>query len=106
MFDCSAIDSVFFRFLDAEGLQAEARVARDLGYDGKSCIHPAQVSTIHDVFTSTPEEVAWARAVLRAWSEEDGDGRGVVVLDGEMIEALHVRVAERLLGRSQGDGSP
>lgn len=100
--DCMAIDSVFFRFLDAEGLRGDARVARDLGYDGKSCIHPAQVSTIHEIFASTAEELEWARAVLRAWSEQDGESRGVVVLDGEMIEALHVRVAERLLSREAG----
>jgi len=106
MHDCGAIDAVFFRFRDNAGLRREARVARDLGYDGKSCIHPAQVSTIHEVFASTTDEVAWAESVLVAWSDQDGDSRGVVVLDGEMIEALHVRVAERILGRqarSEGD---
>ena len=106
MHDCGAIDAVFFRFRDNAGLRREARVARDLGYDGKSCIHPAQVSTIHEVFASTTDEVAWAESVLVAWSDQDGNSRGVVVLDGEMIEALHVRVAERILGRqarSEGD---
>ena len=114
MHDCLAIDSVFFHFRDAEGLRRDAGVARDLGFDGKSCIHPAQVPVIHEVFASTPREIDWARTVLRAWSEQDGDSRGVVVLDGEMIEALHVRLAERLLGRirnvpispAQGEGSP
>jgi citrate lyase subunit beta/citryl-CoA lyase len=100
MNDCETIDSVYFRFRDDAGLRAEARIARDLGYDGKSCIHPSQVPVIHDVFASTSEEVAWAEAVLEAWKEQDGRGRGVVVLDGEMIEALHVEVAIRVLRRA------
>jgi citrate lyase subunit beta/citryl-CoA lyase len=104
MHDCSAVDSVFFHFRDAEGLRREARIARDLGYDGKSCIHPSQVSTIHEVFTSTAEEIAWARSVLRVWAEQGGDRKGIVVLDGEMIEALHLRVAEKILGQAESAG--
>lgn len=100
MHGCRAIDAVYFRFRDDEGLERDAGVARDLGYDGKSCIHPAQVETIHAVFSSTPDEIAWARGVLEAWRRDDGAGRGVVVLDGEMIEALHVDLARRILDRA------
>lgn len=95
-----AVDGVFFRYRDRAGLEADARVARALGYDGKSCIHPDQVETIHAVFASTAEEASWAEAVLRAWRQEDGNRRGVVAMDGEMIEALHVRLAERIRRRS------
>lgn len=95
-----AVDSVYFRFTDEPGLRRDARVSRDLGYDGKSCIHPGQIEPIHDVFRSTPEEVGWARAVLEAWKQQAGDRAGVVVLEGEMIEGLHLDMARRILDRS------
>jgi citrate lyase beta subunit len=94
----AAIDSVYFHFKDDAGLRRHASIARDLGFDGKSCIHPSQVATIHEVFASTPEELAWARRVLAAWDVGHGDTAGVVAMDGEMIEALHVTVARRILG--------
>jgi citrate lyase beta subunit len=94
-----AIDSVYFRYRDDDGLRAHAAIARNLGYDGKSCIHPSQVATIHEVYASTPEEKDWAKRVLAAWAAGNGAAAGVVAVDGEMIEALHVAVAERILGR-------
>ncbi|MCP3980548.1 MAG: CoA ester lyase [bacterium] len=100
MSDCAAIDAVTFRFRDDALLEREARIAREIGFDGKSCIHPAQLETIHRVFSSTPEEIGWAEGVLRAWRDGDGDRAGVVVMDGEMIEALHLDVARRILDRS------
>jgi citrate lyase beta subunit len=99
MSDCLAIDAVHFHFKDLQALAAHARIARDLGYDGKSCIHPLQTRVIHEVFASSPEEVRWAGAVLDQWEKQDGDAKGVIVVDGEMIEALHVTVARRILAR-------
>ena len=99
MSDCAAIDAVTFEFRNADKLESDARVARELGFDGKSCIHPAQVETIHKVFSSTAEEVEWAEGVLDAWKEQDGDRAGVVVIDNEMIEALHLDIARRILSR-------
>jgi citrate lyase subunit beta/citryl-CoA lyase len=75
----------------------DAGIAKRLGFDGKSCIHPCQVEPIHGVFSSTPEETAWAGKVLAAWEDQNGAARGVVVVDGEMIEALHIEVAKRIL---------
>jgi citrate lyase beta subunit len=95
-----AIDSVYFRFRDDEGLRRHASIARGLGYDGKSCIHPAQIPVLHEVFAPSQEEVGWARRVVEAWRTLDGERRGVLVVDGEMIEALHVTVAGRILERS------
>jgi citrate lyase subunit beta/citryl-CoA lyase len=100
MHGCRAIDSVYFSYRDREGLAAHAKVARELGFDGKSCIHPDQVPTIHEVFSSTAEELAWAHGVLRAWVDQNGARSGIVVHDGEMIEALHLEVAERILERA------
>lgn len=95
-----AVDAVYFRYRDASGLERHARIARELGYDGGSCIHPEQVPTVNAAYASAPHEIAWARAVLDAWGTGGGDSRGVVAMDGEMIEALHVRVAERILARA------
>jgi len=102
---CAAVDSVYFRFRDDAGLDRHARVARDLGYDGKTCIHPSQVGVVHRVFSSTPDEVAWAEAVLASWERQEGERRGVIVVEGEMIEALHLEVARRLLARRPPDAS-
>lgn len=93
----AAIDSAYFAYRDTAGLRRHASVARNLGYDGKSCIHPAQVEPIHEIFGSTAVEIAWARRVLAAWEEGRGETVGIVAMDGEMIEALHVTVARRIL---------
>lgn len=94
-----AIDSVYFHFKDDVGLRAHAAIARHLGYDGKSCIHPEQVPAIHEVYASTPEEILWARRVLAAWDAGNGAAKGVVAMEGEMLEALHVTAAQRILDR-------
>jgi len=97
---CLAVDAVFFRFRDQVGLEAEAAIARDMGFDGKCCIHPSQIDVIHRVFSSSAEEIDWARKVQKTWRAGDGDRTGVVVMDGEMLEALHLDVARRILDRA------
>lgn len=98
--ECLAVDGVYFLFRDGDGLRRHARVARDLGYDGKSCIHPLQIPIVHQVFSSDPEEIRWARSVLKAWRVGHGERRGVLAHEGEMIEALHLTMARRILARS------
>jgi citrate lyase subunit beta/citryl-CoA lyase len=93
----SAIDSVWFRYEDDAGLRQHAAVARGMGFDGKSCIHPRQVPIVHEVFAPTADEVRWAQQVRAAWEERDGASKGIVSMDGEMIEALHVTLADRIL---------
>jgi citrate lyase beta subunit len=95
-----AIDSVYFHYRDDAGLRANGIVARDLGFDGKSCIHPSQVPVIHELYASTAEEADWARRVMAAWEAGNGCVKGIVAMDGEMIEALHVTLAERILQRA------
>lgn len=102
MHNCAAIDAVYFKYKDRDGLIREAEIARNLGFDGKSCIHPGQVEPIHQVFSSTPEELAWARKILAAWEERGGGSKGVIVVDGEMIEPLHLEVAGRIIARIRG----
>jgi citrate lyase subunit beta/citryl-CoA lyase len=93
----SPIDTHYPNYTDEAGLRAEAERALELGYDGKLAVHPAQATTLNDVFTPTPERLAWARRLLEASEEADG---GVFVLDGEMIDAPQVRQAEWVLARA------
>lgn len=97
----AALDQVVTAVHDDAAFRADAQQARALGYAGKLCIHPAQVALAHEVFTPGDAEVAHARAVLAA--SQDGVG----VLDGEMVDDVHVRMARATLARagSSGDAS-
>lgn len=96
-----AFDTPFFAYQDLDGLRRSARRARLLGFDGKTAIHPGQVGPIHEAFTPGEAEVARARQVLAALEAAAREGRGVASLDGEMLEALHGREAERTLARAR-----
>lgn len=96
-----AFDTPFFAYQDLAGLRRSARRARLLGFDGKTAIHPSQVAPIHEAFTPGEAEVERARQVLAALQAAAREGRGVATLDGEMLEALHGREAERTLARAR-----
>ncbi len=98
--DVDAIDTLHVDYSDADGLREDARFSRQLGYDGKLAIHPTQVPIINDAFSPDPEDVEWAKKVLRARDEADADGRGVFGVDGEMIDAPLVKQAENILDRA------
>jgi len=87
------IDGPCLAIAEVEALQAEATRARRLGFTGKACIHPGQVSTVRDTFAVGPDELRWARRV--ASSSEVGDG--VTVLDGRMVDPPVVARAQRIL---------
>lgn len=93
--DVYVIDTIYPDFEDVEGLRADARFARQLGFDGKFAIHPAQVEPINAAFAPDPEELEWARRVLATREEHEGDG--VFRVDGEMIDAPLVARAERIV---------
>ncbi|MFC5970355.1 HpcH/HpaI aldolase/citrate lyase family protein [Halomarina salina] len=93
-----AIDTVFTDIDDTDRLAEETTFARDLGYDGKIAIHPAQVPVINEAFTPSEEQVAWARRVLDA--RDDHDGEGVFRVDGEMVDAPLISRAENVLDRA------
>lgn len=92
------LDGVYNTFRDDAGLRAECEQARDMGFDGKTLIHPAQVPVTHDVFSPNAEEIAEAEAMVAAFSEAAG---GVAVVNGRIVENLHVEAAERLLRRAR-----
>jgi citrate lyase subunit beta / citryl-CoA lyase len=90
-FGVAAIDGPYVRLDDADGLRAAAMRSRALGYDGKWCIHPAQVEVCNEVYTPTPEEVERAQRILGV--------EGVARLDGEMVDEANRRMAEAILAR-------
>lgn len=93
------MDGPYADFKDDAGLERAGRVALALGFDGKQCIHPAQLATVNRVFAPAPAEVAWARAVVTAYEQARAAGRGVVSLQGKMIDAANVRMAQTILQR-------
>jgi len=96
--DVDAIDTVFTDIEDTDRLASETAFALELGYDGKMCIHPGQVSVVNDAFTPSDERIAWARRVLEATAES---AAGVVRVDGEMIDAPLVAQAETVRERAR-----
>lgn len=101
------LDGVFNDVKDADGFLAECEQGRDLGFDGKTLIHPGQVDVCNATFAPSPAAVEEARGILAAW--EEGAGTGVVTYNGRMIENLHVETARRVLAvdeaiRARGAG--
>jgi citrate lyase beta subunit len=94
-----AMDGPFAGFKDAAGLERSAAIARSLGFDGKQCIHPAQLETVNRVFGPTSEEVAHARRIVQAYDLAVANGLGAVTLDGRMIDAANIRMARVVLER-------
>ena len=92
-----AIDTPYMKLDDAEGLAHSSRLARELGFDGKSAIHPAQVAAINTAFSPSVEEVAWARRVMALAPDGDVTRLGAALLDGQLIEIPHLRRAQRIL---------
>lgn len=96
-----AIDAAFAAIDDAEGYETEARMARRLGFAGKSCIHPRQVALANAVFAATPEELAMARRIVAASVDADRVGHGAFVVDGRMIDLPFLKRAQALLASTE-----
>ena len=92
-----AIDGVYNDFRDPVGLEAECVQGRTLGFDGKSLIHPAQLEVANRVFAPEPEAVAEARAIVAAFDLEANQNKGVIRVNGKMVELLHLEQARRLI---------
>jgi citrate lyase subunit beta/citryl-CoA lyase len=95
-----AIDGPFADFRDLDGFRTACLAARALGYDGKWCIHPAQVLVANEVFTPAEAEVAWAEEVLAACAVAEREGRGSFALHGQMVDAATLRMAHATLARA------
>jgi citrate lyase subunit beta/citryl-CoA lyase len=91
------LDGVHLDLNDAEGFRAACRQGRELGFDGKTLIHPSQIGPANAAFGPDTAAVEQARRIVAAYAEARARGAGVAVLDGRLVELLHVREAERLL---------
>ncbi len=89
------IDGVYNNFRDEAGLIAEAKQGRDLGMDGKTLIHPAQVGPCNAIFSPAEDDVAWAEKVIAAFKLPENAKKGVITVDGVMVERLHEAMARR-----------
>ncbi|GAB2892088.1 citrate (pro-3S)-lyase subunit beta [Paraburkholderia jirisanensis] len=101
-----AYDAAFADIADEEGFRREAHLARNLGFIGKSCIHPRQVALANAVFRPSEAELAHAQRVVAAASEADAQGLGAYVVDGKMIDAPFVARARVLLAQAQQETQP
>lgn len=91
------IDGIYNDFNDEAGLRAEAEQGRDLGMDGKMLIHPAQIGPVNEIFAPSPAEVDFAKKILAAFELPENRDRGVVQIEGRMVERLHLDEARRAL---------
>jgi citrate lyase subunit beta / citryl-CoA lyase len=98
--DLRAVDGPVADYRDEDGLRKSCLLARSLGFDGKWCIHPAQIETVNEVFQPTEEETEWAKKVLKAYEEASAAGRGAITLDGHMIDAASIRMARNTLDQA------
>jgi citrate lyase subunit beta/citryl-CoA lyase len=90
-------DGVYNALADEEGFKRECAEARDLGFDGKTLIHPNQVAPCNAAFSPTPEEVAWSRTVIAAFDAPEASGKGALQVEGRMVERLHAEMARRVV---------
>lgn len=89
------LDGVYNDFRDEAGLREECEKGRILGMDGKTLIHPSQVGPCNEIFSPTQEEVDWSRKIIDAFGQPENEKKGVIVVDGHMVERLHFSMAQR-----------
>jgi len=95
------LDGVHLDLADEEGFALSCRQGRELGFDGKTLIHPKQIPPANLAYASSPEEIEWSRQVIAAHAEAGAAGKGIVVVDGKLIEGLHVENARRVLALAE-----
>lgn len=92
-----AIDAIWQDLNDVDGLEKDCTNARNLGYAGKSIIHPNQIETVHRIFYPTTSEIIWAKKVIQAYDEAKTKKKGATKVDGKMIDEVHYKRAKTLL---------
>lgn len=96
-----AVDGVYNQFKDDDGLRAECEQGRDLGFDGKTLIHPAQIAIANECFAPSAAEIELAQRYIAAFQEVEAAGQGVAVVDGKIVENLHVETARKTLAQAK-----
>lgn len=89
------LDGVYNDFKDEAGFRAECDQGRSLGMDGKTLIHPSQITVCNEIFSPSDDEIAWSRSVIVAFDQPENAGAGVITLEGRMVERLHLDMARR-----------
>lgn len=100
-YDLVVIDGVFNGLKDPDGLAAECRQGRGLGFDGKTLIHPDQIDPANQIFAPGEGEIAEARAIVAAFALPENAGKGVITVNGRMTELLHLAMARRVLAMAE-----
>jgi citrate lyase subunit beta/citryl-CoA lyase len=95
------LDSPFFDLSDDEGFLESCRQGRDLGFDGKTLLHPKTIAGANAAFGPSEEEIAWAHRITEAHAEALAEGKGVTLVDGQLVEGLHVEEAQRLVSLAE-----
>jgi citrate lyase subunit beta/citryl-CoA lyase len=95
------IDGPYAGYSDSLGLDVACRIALAMGFDGKQCIHPAQLAAVNDIFAPSEEDVTRAAAVVRAYDTAVAGGQGTATHEGRMIDAANVRMARIILERQR-----
>lgn len=96
-----ALDGVYNAFKDRDGLRVECAEGRDMGFDGKTLIHPAQVAIANAAFGPTADEIDLARRQIAAFEAAEAEGQGVAVVDGRIVENLHIVTARATLAKAE-----
>ena len=96
-FDRSVVDGISTDLKDMQSFEYACRLARDLGFDGKSLVHPFQLPYCNDAFTPKPHDLAQSLEVIEALDHAHREGRGTVVVNGRLVEGHHVKAAKRML---------
>ena len=91
------IDGVYNDFKDEKGFRHECEHGRTLGMDGKTLIHPSQVGPCNEIFSPTDHEIAWSKKIIRAFEDPDNSSKGVITVEGKMVERLHLVQAQRMV---------
>jgi len=95
------MDGPYAEFKDVEGLENSCKIALAMGFDGKQCIHPAQLELTNTIFSPSDDDLKWAQKVIEAYEEALEEGRGAISLDGKMIDAVNIRMAKMLIHKQQ-----
>jgi citrate lyase subunit beta/citryl-CoA lyase len=95
------LDGVYLDLDDEEGFRASCVQGAELGFDGKTLIHPKQLVAANEAFAPSESEVAHSRKIIEAHAEATREGKGVVVVDGKLVENLHVANAQRLVALAE-----
>lgn len=96
-FGLDVVDGVYNDFKDEAGFRAECEQGRLLGMDGKTLIHPGQIAAANEVFSPGADEIAWSRRIITAFAEAENTAKGVITIEGKMVERLHLAMAERVV---------